>query len=264
MITIVVSSFKGGTAKTSTVLHLGAALAKFHKKKVLLIDFDSQANLSTGLGIGCDSLDTMVPVLQGEKSINSVIKETEVPGLYIVAGNTYLDGVERTSPIMSDPYNHERLRRSLKSLDFDYCIIDVPPSLSWLTQSAYFAADFSLLAITPEPYSVLALHRLAKFHAMINEHHPIKLAGILLSLWDPRTATNQVFIDGIAELYPDMLFETRVRRDVSVSRAILQGKSVFDAYPKSRVVEDYKNLTIEFLNKCSSVEPAKELVATHE
>ena len=257
MKTIVISSFKGGTTKTSTVLHVGAALAKFHKKRVLLIDFDSQANLSTGLGIGCDCLDTTVPVLQGEKSISEVIQKTSIPGLHLIPGNTYLDGVERTSPIMSDPYNHERLRKSLKNLDFDYCIIDVPPSLSWLTQSAYFASDFSLLAITPEPYSVLALHRLAKFHAMINEHHPIKLAGILLSLWDPRTATNQVFTEGISELYPNMLFDTRVRRDISVSRAILQGKSVFDAYPKSRVVEDYKNLTVEFLNKCSQLESTK-------
>ena len=264
MKTTVLSSFKGGTAKTSTTLHLGSALAKFHKKRVLLIDFDSQANLSTGLGIGCDSLDTMVPVLQGEKSVNEVIKKTSIPDLFLIPANTYLDGVERTSQIMQDPYSHERLRKSLKGLDFDYCFIDVPPSLSWLTQSAYFASDFSLLSITPEPYSVLALHRLAKFHTMINEHHPIKLMGILLSLWDPRTTTNQVFTEGIEELYPKMLFDARVRRDVSVSRAILQGKSVFEAYPKSRVVEDYKNLAIEFLNKCSVKAESKELVGANE
>jgi chromosome partitioning protein len=264
MITAVISSFKGGTAKTSTVLHIGAALAKFHKKRVLLIDFDSQANLSNGLGIGCDCLETMVPVLKGDADIKSVIKQTSIPGLFLIPGNTYLDGVERTSAVMADPYSHERLRKSLRSLDFDYCLIDVPPSLSWLTQSAYFAADFSLLSLTPEPYSILALHRLAKFHAMINEHHPIKLAGILLSLWDPRIATNQVFVEGISEVFPKMLFDTRVRRDVSVSRAILQGKSVFDAFPKSRVVEDYKALTIEFLKKCQQKEHAKELVTTHE
>lgn len=264
MITTTINSFKGGTAKTSTTLHVGAALAKFHKKRVLLVDFDSQANLSTGLGIGCDCLDTMVPVLQGEKNISEVIKETNIPGLFLIPANTYLDGVERTNQIMSDPYNHERLRKALRPLDFDYCIIDVPPSLSWLTQSAYFASDLSLLAITPEPYSVLALHRLAKFHAMVSEHHPIKLAGILLSLWDPRTTTNSVFIEGIDELYPNMLFNTRVRRDVSVSRAILQGKSVFEAFPKSRIVEDYKNLTLEFLEKCSELELKKELVKSHE
>jgi chromosome partitioning protein len=79
MKTIVINSFKGGTAKTSTTIHLGSALAKFHKKHVLLIDFDSQANLSNGLGFGSDSLDTMVPVLQGEKSIKDVIKKPAFP-----------------------------------------------------------------------------------------------------------------------------------------------------------------------------------------
>lgn len=265
MKTTVVSSFKGGTAKTSTTLHLGAALAKFHKKQVLLIDFDSQANLSAGLGIGCDSLDTAVPVLQGEKPITAVIKKTSIPGLHIVPANTYLDGIERTSPIMQDPYSHERLRKSLKGLDFDYCFIDVPPSLAWLTQSAYFASDYSLLSITPEPYSVLALHRLAKFHSMINEHHSIELLGILLSLWDARISTNQVFTEGIEEIYPDMLFKTRIRRDVAVSRAILQGKSVFEAQPRSRVVDDYKNLALEFLSKFSAAKPKKrELVTADE
>lgn len=262
MITTVISSFKGGTGKTSTVLHIGAALARFHGKRVLLIDFDSQANLSSGLGVGCDCLDTSVPVLQGEKHITEVIKETSIPGLYLIPGNTYLDGVERTSPIMQDPYSHERLRKSLKGLDFDYCLIDVPPSLSWLTQSAYFASDYSILAITPEPYSVLALHRLAKFHGMINEHHPIKLAGILLGMWDPRTSTNEVFVEGINELYPNMLLSTCVRRDVSVSRAILQGKSVFEAFPKSRVAEDYKSAAVEFIEKCSPVQEPRELART--
>lgn len=260
MITTVISSFKGGTAKTSSTLHLGSALAKFHGKRVLLIDFDSQANLSSGLGFGCDCLDTAVPVLQGEKSVHSVIHDTDIPGLFLIPGNTYLDGVERTSPIVSDPYSHERLRKALRSLDYDYCFIDVPPSLGWLTQAAYFASNYSLLSITPEPYSVLALHRLSKFHTMINEHHPIQLAGILFSLWDPRTATNQVFTEGIEELYPNMLFKTRIRRDVSVSRAILQGKSVFDAYPKARVAEDYKELAVEFLSKCCKKETQAALV----
>lgn len=116
MKTTVLSSFKGGTAKTSTTLHLGSALAKFHKKRVLLIDFDSQANLSTGLGIGCDSLDTMVPVLQGEKAVNEVIKKTSIPDLFLIPANTYLDGVERTSQIMQDPYFAlEGFRKSFKT-----------------------------------------------------------------------------------------------------------------------------------------------------
>ena len=251
MKTTVINSFKGGTAKTSTTLHLGAALAKFHKKKILLIDFDSQANLSSGLGFGSDCMDTMVPVLQGEKDIKEVIKSTSVHNLYVIPANTYLDGLERTHPLASDPYSHERLRKAIKPLDFDHCIIDVPPSLSWLTQSAHFASNHSIIASIPEPYSVLALHRLAKFHATINEHHSISLLGVLLSLWDARNSTNEVFVEGIQEVFPGKLFNTRIRKDISVSRAILQGKPVFDAFPKSKIVEDYKSLAKEFLQRTS-------------
>ena len=75
---IAVSSFKGGTAKTSTSLHIGAAFAKFHKKKVLLIDFDAQANLTTGLGLDPDAQDSLAPVLQGTKTIDEVILKTEI------------------------------------------------------------------------------------------------------------------------------------------------------------------------------------------
>lgn len=264
MITVTISSFKGGTAKTSTALHIGSALAKFHKKRVLLIDFDSQANLSSGLGFGCDCLDTMVPVLQGEKKISNVIQKTCVSGLYLVPANTYLDGIERTNLIISDPYNHERLKKSLRDLNFDYCIIDVPPSLSWLTQSAYFASDFSLLAITPEPYSVLALNRLDKFHSMINEHHPIRLAGVLLSMWDPRVTTNDVFVEGIEEVFPGKLFKTKVRRDIAVSRSIMRGKPVFEAYPKARINQDYRELTEEFLQRCDAKNSIKELITANE
>ncbi len=255
MITTVINSFKGGTAKTSTALHLGAALAKYHKKKVLLIDFDSQANLSSGLGFGCDCLDTMVPVLQGLQPIESVIKPAVIPGLFLIPANTYLDGVERNSPLASDPYNHERLRKAIKNLDFDYCIIDVPPSLSWLTQSAYFAANHSIIASIPEPYSVLALQRLAKFHSTVNEHHSISLLGVVLSLWDARNATNEVFVEGVQEVFPDKLFETRIRKDIAVSRAIFQGKPVFDAFPRSKIVADYKALAQEFLQRTMQLQP---------
>jgi len=140
-------SFKGGTSKTSTSMHIGACLAKFHKKKVLLVDFDSQANLSTGLGIGPDSLKTMVPVLQEQMQIKDVIQESSIKGLYLIPANAYLDGIERTQQLGNDPYAHERLRRALKVVenDFDFCFIDTPPSLGWLTQSAFFASHYSVI-----------------------------------------------------------------------------------------------------------------------
>lgn len=250
MQTVVLCGFKGGTARTSTALHLGSALAQFHGKKVLLVDFDPQANLSTGLGFGTDSLDTMVPVLQGEKNVRDVIKETSVPGLSIIPANTYLDQIEATAPLVTDPYAHERLRKALRPLDYDFCFIDIPPSLGWLCQSAFFAAKYSMICCIPEPYSVLALHRLAKYHAAVNENHPLEVLGILFSMWDERGATNKAFMEGVEGVFPGKMFQQKIRRDISVSRSVLHGMPVFNPYPKSRVAQDYQAFTQEFLARC--------------
>jgi chromosome partitioning protein len=251
MKTITLCGFKGGTARTSTTLHLGAALADIHKKKVLLIDFDPQANLSTGLGMGTDSLDTMVPVLQGEKKIKSVIQETSINGLHIIPANTYLDQIESTSPLVSDPYAHERLRKSLRGLDYDYCFIDIPPSLGWLCQSAFFASQHSLICSIPEPYSVLALNRLHKYHQAINENHDLTVLGVLFSLWDDRGATNKAFVEGVESVFPGKLFNAKIRKDIAVNRAILQGQPVFRTDPNSRVAKDYEAFSNEFLARCN-------------
>lgn len=264
MKTIVVCGFKGGTARTSTTLHLGAALAKFHKQKVLLIDFDPQANLSTGLGCGTDELETMVPVLQQLNTIDEVIRKTSIEGLDLIVANTYLDQVESTSPLVSDPYAHERLRKSLKDLDYDFCFIDIPPSLGWLCQSAFFASQYSLICSVPEPYSVLALQRLAKYHQAINENHKIEVIGVLLSLWDERGATNKAYTDGIEEEFPDKLFKVKVRKDIAVNRAILEGRSVFETAKTSRVSKDYQELAKEFMSRCGSTsKKEKELIGAY-
>ena len=168
-------SFKGGTAKTSTALHIGACLAKNYKKKTLLVDFDSQANLSIGLGLVPDNLSTMAPVLQGEKGIKDVIQKTSTPNLFLIPANAYLDGIEKTQQLGNDPYAHERLRRALEFVDndFDFCFIDTPPSLGWLTQSAFFASNHSIICAIPEAYSVIALRRLRDFHTSIQKYHNI-------------------------------------------------------------------------------------------
>jgi len=251
MQTFTFCSFKGGTSKTSTALHIGDCLAKFHNKRVLLIDFDSQANLSIGLGIGPDSLKTMVPVLQDQSSLKDVIQETSVSGLYLVPSNAYLDGIERTPKIGNDPYAHERLRRSLKDVvnDFDYCFVDTPPSLGWLTQSAFFASQHSIICAIPEAYSVIALRRLKEFQDSIQKYHDIDVFGVVLSFWDERGAVNKGFLDEINSSFPDMIFNAKIRRDMAVSRAVLKGQTVVDFDKDSRAAQDYKALTAEFIQR---------------
>jgi len=250
-------SFKGGTAKTSTVLHLGVYLAQQYKKKVLLIDFDAQANLSTGLGFNTDSLDTMVPVLQGTKTMKEVIRNTAIEGLDIVLANVFLDGVEATSPIVNDLYGHERLRKAIEALDYDFVFIDTPPSLGWLTQSAFFAATYSIICAVPEPYSILALNRLKEYHERIQDHHELEILGVILSFWDPRGSTNTAFVNAIESAFADRLFDAKVRRDVVVPRSVLKGEPVSIAYPDSRAAYDYKMLTAEFIKRIEAANAAK-------
>lgn len=246
---IAISSFKGGTAKTSTALHLGAALALFHKKKVLLIDFDAQANLTTGLGFDPDENDSLAPVLQKEKEIKEVIKKTSIPRLDLVPADTWLERVEVTGSLASDRYSHERLRNILAPLKYDIAIIDTPPSLCWLTESALIASQHTLVCATPEFYSVKGLERLSQFVASIGQRHPLQVLGVLLSFWNPRGKSNGAFLDVIEKTFPDKLLTAKVRRDIAVSEASIIGKPLFDTNPQSRAAEDYCDLSKELLKR---------------
>lgn len=246
---IAVSSFKGGTAKTSTALHLGAALAKLHKKKVLLIDFDAQANLTAGLGFDPDENDSMASVLQGERPIQDVIKPTFLPNLDIVPADTWLERVEVTGKLAADRYSHERLRDIINPLKYDFVIIDTPPSLCWLTESALIAANHALVCATPEFYSVKGLERLSLFMDNISQRHPLNILGVVLSFWNSRGKSNDAFLDVIERTFPTKLLKTKIRRDISVSEASVFGKPVFESAPTSRAAEDYIAVTKELLKR---------------
>jgi chromosome partitioning protein len=248
---IAISSFKGGTAKTSTALHIGAALAKFHSKRVLLIDFDAQANLTTGLGLDPDVHDSMAPVLQKNKTMQEVILSTPVPFLDLVPADTWLERIEVTGTLAADRYSHERLRDIIQPLPYDVVIIDTPPSLCWLTESALIAARHALICATPEFYSIKGLERLAQFIEGIGLRHPLKILGVLLSFWNTRGKNNRAFLDVVEKTFPNKLLEGKIRRDVSISEASIYGQPVFetDKHHRSRAAEDYQIVTKELLNR---------------
>ncbi len=246
---ISISSFKGGTAKTSTSLHVGSALALFHRKKVLLIDFDAQANLTTGLGFDPDEQDSMAPVLQGEKSLNEVILKTCIPNMDIIPADTWLERVEVSGSLAADRYSHERLKEILRDLQYDIVLIDTPPSLCWLTESSLIAADFSLVCATPEFYSVKGLQRLSLFINNISERHGTKVLGVALSFWNPRGKSNDAFLKVIEQTFPGKLLQAKVRRDIAVSEATIYGKPIFETAPHARASQDYMDLTSEILTR---------------
>ncbi|MFI5333906.1 MAG: ParA family protein [Chlamydiales bacterium] len=250
---IAISSFKGGTAKTSTSLHLAAALAKFHKQKVLLIDFDAQANLTSGLGYDPDAQDSMAPVLQGQKGVDEVILKTSIPRLDLIPADSWLERVEVTGSLAADRYSHEKLKAILTPLKYDTIIIDTPPSLCWLTESALIASHHSLVCATPEFYSVKGLQRLATFISNIAERHPMNILGVALSFWNPRGKSNRDFLQIIDETFPGKLLDPKIRRDINVAEASIFGKPVFETAPGSRAAEDYMALAKEVLKRCKTV-----------
>ncbi|MFA5250632.1 MAG: ParA family protein [Parachlamydiales bacterium] len=251
MLTLAVSSFKGGTAKTSTTLNLAAALARFHQKKMLLIDFDAQANLTAGLGFDPDEHASLSPVLQGEKKLEEVILKTEIVNLDLIPADTWLERVEVTGLLAADRYSHEKLKIILKPLEgqYDFVIIDTPPSLCWLTESALIAANKALICATPEFYSVKGLQRLALFINNIALRHSLEVLGVVLSFWNQRGKSNETFQKVIDNTFPGKLFSNKIRRDVAVSEATIFGKPVILSHPKSRAAEDYQSLTAELLKR---------------
>lgn len=246
---ISISSFKGGTAKTSTSLHVGSALALFHQKRVLLIDFDAQANLTTGLGFDPDEQDSMAPVLQGEKSLQEVILTTCIPNMDIIPADTWLERVEVSGSLAADRYSHERLKEILRDLSYDVVLIDTPPSLCWLTESSLIAAHYSLVCATPEFYSVKGLQRLSLFINNISERHGTKVLGVALSFWNPRGKSNEAFLKVIEQTFPGKLLQAKVRRDIAVSEATIYGKPIFETAPSARASHDYIGLTSEILTR---------------
>lgn len=249
MKTIAVNSFKGGTAKTSTTLHLGAALAQYHNARVLLIDFDAQANLTSGLGLDPDCYDSLAVVLQGEKDIREVIRPIEESGVDLIPADTWLERIEVSGNLAADRYSHERLKHILSAVedDYDYVIIDTPPSLCWLTESALIAAQYALICATPEFYSVKGLERLSSFIQGISSRHPLSILGVALSFWNYRGKNNAAFSELIQKTFPGRLLNTKIRRDITISEAAIHGKPVFATSPSARASEDYLNLTKELL-----------------
>ena len=253
---ITVSSFKGGTAKTSASINLGSALSCFHNKKVLLIDFDSQANLTSGFGFDPDNQDSLATVLQKQKKIEDILLKTCLPNLDIIPADTWLERIEVTGNLASDRYSHERLGEAIKTIshNYDFAIIDTPPSLCWLTESALIAADYTLICATPEFYSVKGLQRLSYFIHYIAKRHPIDVLGVVLSFWNKRGKSNKAFLEIIETTFPNKIFNTKIRRDISVTEASVKGKPIFLSSKNSRAAQDYISLTREVLQKTAASE----------
>jgi chromosome partitioning protein len=242
---------KGGVAKTTSTVNLGAALRE-HDLRVLAVDMDPQGNLTMSQGIDTESLEkSMYDVLVHRTPLEDVIYERE---LDVAASTIDLAGAEMALATM---IGRERaLQRALDAVrdKYDYILIDTPPSLGLLTINALTASEGVIVPVQCEYLSLRGLLQLEKTLEMIRENlNPdVRIKGILPTLFDARTHHGKESIEVLRDNFGDLVFETVVRKTIKFAEAPVGGTSVLKYDPKGRGAESYRALAREVLNGRSS------------
>ena len=244
---IALANQKGGVGKTTTAINLGAALA-MHSKRVLIFDFDPQANSSAGLGIRAQG-PTTYEVVVDALPVREVVVPTAVEGLLLAPAAPSLAGAEvELVPMMAREF---RLRRALEDVrpDYDYILIDCPPSLGLLTVNALAAADQVIVPVQCEYLALEGLSQLTSTLELVrrNLNSSLKLRGLLLTMFDVRTNLSQQVADEVRSHFANT-FTTVIPRSVRLSAAPSHGLSIAQYDPSSRAARAYGELAMELIN----------------
>ena len=248
---ISVANQKGGVGKTTTTVNLGACLASLGKK-VLLVDMDAQGNATSGVGIRKpDVTRDIYDVLVNELPIDEATLITEHENLSIVPATLQLAGAE--IELTSMMARESRLKGSLAevSSQYDYILIDCPPSLGHLTINSFTASDSILIPVQCEYYTFEGLSQLLNTVRVGQQHFnpELEIEGVLLTMYDARTNLGNEVVEEVRKYFREKVYETIIPRNIRLSEAPSHGKPIIDYDPRSRGAEVYQALAKEVVSR---------------
>ncbi len=249
---IVVSllNHKGGVGKTTSAINIGAGLVALGKK-VLLIDLDPQANLTISLGIPRQKF-SIYEAMRGE---GELMPYAHKPNLDVITSSLDLSGAEME--LINEAGREFILRELIGQVeeDYDFILIDCPPSLGLLTLNALTSSRFVLIPLQTE---FLAVQGLAKIKQVIDKvkfrlNKQVDMIGVIATMYDNRRVLNRDVVEIIHKYFGEKVFNTYVRDNIALAEAPAQRKDIFDYNPKSPGAEDYLNLSREFLARVEAL-----------
>ncbi len=247
---ICITNQKGGVGKTTTAINLSASIA-MAEKKTLLVDCDPQGNATTGMGVDKNVLGkTLYHGMIGDTPAANLLLDTSVETLKVLPARVELIGFE------VEMMDHAERNVALKTLlaeiesNFDYIIIDCPPSLSLLTVNALAAADCMLIPLQCEFYALEGLGQLLDTYKRIKKkiNPRLAIAGILLTMFDKRTNLAQQVAEEAGRYFPKFIYQTRIPRNVRLGEAPSFGKPILLYDAASAGAQSYLQLAREILN----------------
>ena len=247
---IAVANQKGGVGKTTTTVNLAAALAE-QEKKVLLIDMDPQGNATSGVGVDKRAAEnTVYELLTGGCKVKKCIVKTATEGLWLIPANIDLSGAEIN---LLELKNREyRLRDAIEGVkeNYDFLLIDCPPSLNMLTVNALSAADSVLVPIQCEYYALEGLSQLLHTVDLIKKRRnkKLKVEGVVFTMYDARTNLSAQVVENVKKTLKENIYETIIPRNIRLSEAPSHGLPVTEYAPDSTGANAYRLLAMEVIN----------------
>ena len=242
---------KGGVGKTTTAVNLGSFLAA-KRKKVLILDLDPQGNATSGYGFDKMELEnTVYDLLVNEEDIENVIQHTNVKNVDMCPTNINLAGAE--VELVSAISRETILKRAIEPIvdEYDYIIIDCPPSLGLLTINALSACEGVIVPIQGEYYALEGLTQLIDTINMIKKklNPVVGILGVVITMFDSRTQLTKQVVEEVEKYFGDKVFKTHIPRNVRLAEAPSHGKTIGDYDPKSKGAIAYQALAQEVIKR---------------